>query len=236
MVGRINSIQSLGTVDGPGVRAVVFASGCPLRCAYCHNPDTWRTEDGQVTEVDDLAKKILRLRPYIQNGGVTFSGGEPCLQPEFFAALAEKLQAQELHIALDTSGCIINEHVIRLLKFINLLLLDIKFTSDDDYKRYTGGSLTQTLEFLALAEKMNVTVWVRHVVIPGINDTKEDILRLKDIMGGYSCIKKCELLPFKKICVPKYENLGIKFPLRDTPACDEKTIERLYSLIDEYRT
>ena len=235
MTGRINSIQSLGTVDGPGVRAVIFAAGCPLRCMYCHNPDTWHIDDGSLLDTEELRQKITRLYPYIKDGGVTLSGGEPCMQAEFFAELAEKLSTDGLHIALDTSGCIINEQVIDLLRFTNLLLLDIKFTSEDDYKRYTGGSLSRTLDFLAIAEKMNTPVWVRHVVIPGINDTKGDILRLREIMDGYSCIKKCELLPFKKLCVPKYESLGIPFPLADTPACEADRIEYLYGFIEKYR-
>ena len=134
--GYIHSLQSLGTVDGPGVRAVVFSSGCPLRCIYCHNPDTWRSEDGEQVSVGELTSKIKRLYPYIKNGGVTLSGGEPCMQAEFFTALIRELKAMGLHIALDTSGAVYNERVDELLSLCDLVLLDIKFTSEEKYRRF----------------------------------------------------------------------------------------------------
>lgn len=232
MQGYVHSIQSLGTVDGPGVRAVVFSSGCPLRCIYCHNPDTHRLHSGELTESSEVAEKIKRLIPYIKNGGVTFSGGEPCMQAVFFKDLAQKLKSFGLHIALDTSGCIMNDEVKGLLDLTDLVLLDIKFTSNDDYKRYTGSTLDDTLSFLEYCESRNIPVFIRHVVVPKINDTKEDILKLKSLTSPYKCIKRIELLPFKKLCLEKYEMLGLEFKLRDVPELSADKFDELTSYLD----
>ena len=217
MNGYIHSIEPMGTVDGPGVRAVIFGGGCPLRCIYCHNPDTWCMTACTLTDTDTLVERIKRLYPYIKDGGVTFSGGEACMQAEFFTELADKLKPIGLHIALDTSGCIINEGVRKLLSRVDLVHLDIKMTSDEDYRKYTGGSLERTLDFLKICEEMGKRVWIRHVVIPEINDTLHDLMRLKEIISPFKCIEKTELLPFKKLCLEKYETLNIPFPLKDTP-------------------
>ena len=223
----------MGTQDGPGLRAVVFASGCPLRCIYCHNPDTHAIGDGEPTEHTELARRIERLIPYIKDGGVTFSGGEPCLQAEFFAELAELLHAMGLHVALDTSGCIINDRVERLVSLCDLVLLDLKFTTEEDYRRYTGGSLGQTLDFLSLCERMGVPVRIRHVVVPGLNDTGEDVEALEGLIEGKKCIKEIEPLPFRKLCLEKYEMLGIPFALAETPEMDEERLAELYSGIQK---
>ena len=225
MTGYISKLETLGTLDGPGVRAVVFSSGCPLRCVYCHNPDTWESGD-EISETA-LAERIIRVYPYIKRGGVTFSGGEPCLQAEFFASLARILRERGLHIALDTSGAVMNDGVKELLSVTDLVLLDLKFTSEDDYLRYTGGSLSETLAFLDYLNEKKIPVWIRHVVVPGINDEKEDILRLRDILSPYACIEKTELLPFRKLCTEKYESLGIPFPLLETPEMDAEKLREL---------
>ena len=227
MKGYIHSLQSLGTVDGPGVRTVVFAEGCPLRCAYCHNPDTWACKEADLSDVDELAEKILRFYPYIKNGGVTFSGGEPCLQAEFFTRLADILKQRGLHIALDTCGDVGGEAVDALLERVDLVLLDIKMTTEEDYAKYTGGSLRCTLGFLDKLEKMGKDVWIRQVIVPNINDTEKDIERLADLIRGYTVVKKAELLPFKKLCTEKYKSLGIPFPLADTPQMSEKRVAEL---------
>ena len=229
MRGYIHRLESLGTLDGPGVRAVVFASGCPLRCAYCHNPDTQKMSE-EATESDELREKILRLYPYIKDGGVTFSGGEPLMQSEFFATLATDLRERGLHIALDTSGCIINEGVRALLSLCDLVLLDIKFTSEKDYKTHTGGTLSSVMEFLALLHELKIKTVIRHVVVPSLNDNKEDLDRLYGLISPYlDIIEGVELLPFKKLCLEKYEALGREFPLRDTPEMD---VEKNKSLQD----
>lgn len=232
MKGYIHSLQSLGTVDGPGVRAVVFTEGCPLRCAYCHNPDTWEFREESLMSAETLSEKILRLYPYIKNGGVTFSGGEPCLQAEFLTEVATVLKEKGLHIALDTSGAVYDEKVERLLSLTDLVLLDIKMTDEEAYEKHIGGSLRKTMEFLAKLEEMNKDVWIRHVVVPGITDSEENIRRLKELISPYKCISKIELLPFKKLCLEKYESMGIEFPLKSTPQMDVSKAEELYKILE----
>ncbi|MBR2467177.1 MAG: pyruvate formate lyase-activating protein [Clostridia bacterium] len=231
MTGYVHSIQSLGTLDGPGVRAVIFTTGCPLRCIYCHNPDTWKKEAGEVFSSSELAEKVLKLYPYIKNGGVTFSGGEPCVQAKFVTEVAKILKARGLHIALDTSGAVDNEDTDKLLELVDLVLLDVKFTSSEAYKLNTGADLAGVLRFLEKLEALGKDVWIRHVVVPGINDTEEDIRALSKILEPYKCIKKTELLPFRKLCLEKYEKLGIPFPLRDTPEAEQKRISELEELL-----
>ena len=217
MRGYVHSLQSLGTVDGPGVRSVVFLSGCPLRCIYCHNPDTWAREEKQLTDARTLSERLLRFYSFIKNGGVTFSGGEPLLQAEFVAEVTTHLKREGLHVAIDTCGAPLTPAAEQLLSVADMFLLDIKMTTEEDYKRYTGGSLSATMAFLDRLEALQKEVWIRHVVVPGINDTEEDILRLADLIRGYTCIKKVELLPYKNLCLEKYRTLGIPFPLEDTP-------------------
>ena len=231
MTGYIHSLQSLGTVDGPGVRAVVFAAGCPLRCKYCHNPDTWKMTDGTPTDAGELAARISRLYPYIKDGGVTFSGGEPLLQAEFFTHLASLLREKGLHIALDTSGCVMNEAVLGLLDVVDLVLLDVKFTDEDAYFRNTGGSFSHTVAFLDELERRGMPVWIRQVIVPGLNDKDEDIRRLSALLSGYTVVRKVDLLPFRKLCLEKYDSLGIEFPFRDTPEMGEAEIKRLYEYL-----
>lgn len=225
--GYVHSIQSLGTLDGPGVRAVIFTTGCPLRCIYCHNPDTWKKEAGEIWSSTELAEKVLKLYPYIKGGGVTFSGGEPCVQAKFITEVAKILKRKGLHIALDTSGAVDNADTDRLLELVDLVLLDVKFTTSESYKLNTGIDLDRVLRFLDKLEALGKDVWIRHVVVPGINDTEEDIKALKKILEPYACIKKTELLPFRKLCLEKYEKLGISFPLCDTPEMNPKKLSEL---------
>ena len=233
MLGYVSKIESLGTVDGPGLRCVIFTSGCPLRCAYCHNPETWKADGGEAVDSAEIAEKISRLYPYIKNGGVTFSGGEPCVQAEFVCDVISEILQTKLHISLDTSGSVLNDGAIKLISMCDLIMLDIKFTSDEDYQKYTGGTLTGTLEFLDKCKELNKEVWIRHVIVPGLNDTEEDIEKLKKIIEPYDNVSRIELLPFKKLCIEKYENLNIPFPLSATPECDEKTIDRLYKILEK---
>ncbi len=232
MKGYVHSIQSLGTVDGPGVRSVVFLSGCPLRCIYCHNPDTWERQESQLTDANELAERLLRFYPYIKNGGVTFSGGEPLLQAEFVTEVAKILQKEGLHVAIDTCGAPMTPAVDSLLDTADLFLLDVKMTTEEDYKRYTGGSLAATMVFLDRLEEMGKDVWIRHVVVPNINDTEEDILRFAELIKGYCCIKKVELLPFKNLCLEKYRALNIPFPLEETPPMGADELEKLERVLE----
>ena len=233
MKGYVHSLQSLGTVDGPGVRSVVFLSSCPLRCVYCHNPDTWTKHENQLTDANELAERLLSFYSFIKNGGVTFSGGEPLLQAEFVTEVASILKEAGLHIAIDTCGAPVTPATEHLLATADLFLLDIKMTTEEDYKRYTGGSLRATLAFLDRLEEMQKDVWIRHVVVPGINDAEEDICRLAKLIAGYKCIKKAELLPFRNLCLEKYHTLNIPFPLEETPPMRADEIERLERVLQE---
>lgn len=228
MEGRINSLQSMGAVDGPGLRFVVFLQGCPLRCVYCHNPETWDIGGGESCSAEALCEKILRCRPYFgDTGGVTVSGGEPLLQAPFVAELFGLLQAEGVHTALDTSGFGDLHTAEVILEHTDLVLCDIKFPSEEAYQEHCGGSLQQVLAFLRLTEKKNIPLWVRHVVAPGLTDTLDSICAVKALAELFSNLEKIEWLPFKNICESKYKNLGIPFPMAGKPAYSQASLEKL---------
>ena len=221
--GRIHSIQSLGTLDGPGVRFVAFLQGCPLRCGCCHNPDTWDRDGGKLTAPDELVAKVVRYREYFgRDGGITLSGGEPLLQADFAREVFALCREQGIHTCLDTSGCLLNDSVRALLGVTDRVLLDIKYTNDTDYRRYVGCSLDAPLNFLAYLEGQSVPTTLRQVIIPSLNDTKESILALRDIARVHACVDGVELLPFRKMCQVKYDGMGIDFPFGhlDEPSRD----------------
>ena len=232
MTGRIHSFQSLGTVDGPGVRFVVFLQGCNLRCKCCHNPDTWEMEGGNEYTPEQVLEKVLRFREYFgQNGGITLSGGEPLLQSEFAYELFSLCKKENINTCLDTSGSLINPSVKKLLSVVDYVLLDIKYTDDISYKENVGCSLSSALNFLELLEENNIKTTVRQVIIPTLNDTPENILKLKEIVASHKCVVKAELLPFKKICQSKYDSMGIDFPLKATDEPSKAKMEYLNSLL-----
>ena len=217
-IGRIHSVQTLGTLDGPGVRFVVFTQGCPLRCACCHNPDTWETDEGQEATGSELAERAVRYREYFgRDGGVTLSGGEPLLQPKFGESFFSEAKARGLSTCLDTSGCILNEDIISLLRVTDRVLLDIKYPSDGLYRKHVGCSIEKPLEFLSVLDKMGIPTTLRQVIIPSLNDTEKSMDFLRGLKESHLCVDGIELLPFRKICTVKYEKLGIDFPLADTP-------------------
>ena len=233
MTGSLHSFQSLGTVDGPGVRFVVFFQGCPLRCGCCHNPDTREMAAGKPFTPKEVLEKVLRCRSYFgKDGGVTLSGGEPLMQAAFAKELFALCKAEGIHTCLDTSGCLWNEDVEELLTVTDLVLLDIKYTNDQDYKRYAGCSMEQPLHFLAELNKRHIPTTLRQVIIPPLNDGKENILRLKEIGKTYPCVNKIELLPFRKICESKYENMGIPFPFAQYDTPTKEKMSALQALLD----
>lgn len=228
MVGRVHSVQSLGAVDGPGVRYVVFLQGCPLRCAYCHNPDTWAPEGGEEFTVEALLSKALRCRPYwASGGGVTVSGGEPLMQAPFVAELFRRLQLEGVHTALDTSGVGSLADAERVLAHTDLVLCDLKFLTKADYQKHCGADLDTVERFLQLTAMKRVPLWVRHVVVPGLTDSLAHLRAVKARAERYPNFEKLELLPFHKLCLEKYERLGLRFPLEDTPAMDAHALEAL---------
>ena len=230
--GRIHSIQSLGTVDGPGVRFVVFMQGCNLRCGCCHNPDTWESSDGTEYTPDEIAAKAMRYREYFgAEGGITFSGGEPLLQADFVREVMRLCHENGINTCLDTSGSIMNESVKALLEETDRVLLDIKYTDDEQYRKYVGCSLGKPLEFLSYLNEKNIPVTLRQVIIPGINDNEESIKKLRDIVSSHPCVDNTELLSFRKICQVKYDDMGIAFPFADIPETKREKIEQLNNLI-----
>lgn len=231
--GKIHSFQSMGAVDGPGIRCVVFMQGCPLRCIYCHNPDTHKFDAGEEYTAQEMCQKILRFKSYIKNGGVTVSGGEPLMQPEFVAELFKLLKDNGIHTALDTSCIGDLNSAKKVLEVTDLVLADVKFLSNENYEKYIGTTFDKVKDFLDLTKEMNKPLWIRQVIVPGINDTKKDICKLLDFIDNYKNTKKIELLPFRKLCIPKYENLGIEFALKNTPEMSQEGIEELYKLIPD---
>ena len=235
--GKIHSFQSLGTVDGPGVRFVVFMQGCNLRCACCHNPDTHSFDGGMLYTPEEILKKVTRYREYFGNdGGITLSGGEPILQAKFAHRLFSLCHSEGINTCLDTSGGILNDDVKALISETDRVLLDIKFTTDDDYRRYVGCSIEPVLKFLSYLNEKNVKTTLRQVIIPTLNDSEESILRLKKIIRENPSIDKTELLPFKKICQTKYDNLKIPFPLAHLPEPKKSEIQRLEKLLNKEKT
>ena len=216
--GRVHSIQSLGTVDGPGVRFVVFMQGCNLRCGCCHNPDTWSVSEGTEYTPEEIVSKVVRYKEYFgADGGITFSGGEPLLQADFVREVMKLCHENGINTCLDTSGSILNDSVKALLEETDRVLLDIKYTNEEQYREYVGCSLSKPMEFLAYLNEKNIPVTVRQVIIPGINDNEESISKLRNIISSHPCVDKTELLPFRKICQVKYDDMGITFPFADIP-------------------
>ncbi len=235
MTGFIHSFESLAAVDGTGVRYAVFLVGCPLRCAYCHNPDTW-AECGKIQmSAEDLVKKASRYKPYFRNGGgVTFSGGEPLLQADFINAAGQLLRDAGIGYILDTSGAVkLTDSVKRAVINSDGVLLDLKFSCDSDYLKYTGVGITKVMEFLDFLNSENIPTTVRTVVIPGINDTEESIGTYLKILRPYSCVKKYELLAFHTMGFFKYENLGIENKLLSTSPLSSERCSELQSYADK---
>ncbi len=230
--GNIHSIQSLGTVDGPGVRFVVFLQGCNLRCGCCHNPDTWETTGGTQYTAEEIVKKAIRYKEYFgETGGITLSGGEPLLQSEFCYEVFNLCHQEGLNTCLDTSGSILNDDVKKLLTVTDRVLLDIKYTSDEQYREYAGCSIEKPLEFLNYLNEQKIPVTLRQVIIPTHTDNEENVKKLKDIADKNPCVDKIELLPFRKICQTKYDNMGLEFRFGNLPEPNVETIKRLNELI-----
>lgn len=216
--GRVHSIQSLGTLDGPGVRFVVFLQGCNLRCGCCHNPDTWEISGGSEYSPQQIVEKAIRFKEYFgKEGGITISGGEPLLQADFIREVFVLCHEAGINTCLDTSGSILNDKVKALLAETDRVLLDIKYTSEKDYHAYVGCSMETPLKFLAYLNEQKIPVTIRQVIIPTLNDHAENILALKRIVEAHSCVDKTELLPFRKICQVKYDKMGLKFPFGHLP-------------------
>ncbi len=231
-IGYIHSFQSLGALDGPGVRFTVFLSGCNLRCSCCHNPDTWDRNGADEYTALEVFNKATRYREYFGiDGGITLSGGEPLLQPNFAKSLFTLCREVGINTCLDTSGSILTDEVKELLSVTDRVLLDIKYTEEELYKVHVGCSFNEPLAFLEYLNAEGVKTTLRQVIIPTLNDNEKNILALRAIKESYGCIDSVELLPFRKICTTKYEQLGIPFPLAHIPEPTKKEMEKLSALL-----
>lgn len=224
--GIVHSIETGGTVDGPGMRFVAFLSGCPLRCLYCHNPDSQRPDSGKKTSVEALLDEIAQYKDFLTRtgGGVTASGGEPLFQPEFVTALFKGCKAMGLHTALDTSGFLGVNATDELLSATDLVLLDIKSIDPDTYKKITNVALQPTLDFALRLSSIKKPMWIRYVLVPGLTDNLDHVARLADFLKTLSSVERVEVLPFHKMGEPKWEALGRPYTLKETlPPSQEQT-------------
>ncbi|GAB6149286.1 pyruvate formate-lyase-activating protein [Clostridium novyi] len=232
LTGYIHSFESMGLVDGPGIRNVVFLQGCPLRCSFCHNPDTWDFNTGSKTTPEELVEKIIRFKPYFKNnGGVTFSGGEPLMQPEFLLKALKLCKENNIHTAIDTSGYY-SDHLNEILKFTDLVLLDIKHVDDFSFKSLTGVSMERLLSFIETLNNSSCKVWIRHVVVPEITDSLEHIKALKKIIKKINNVEKIELLPYHTLGVNKYKALNIDYKLKDVEPMDKNKLKTLEEVLN----
>ena len=228
VTGRIHSFESLGAVDGPGIRFVVFMQGCHLKCKYCQNRDTWDINDGTQYTVKQVVEKIMRYKNYIvaSNGGVTLSGGEPLLQQDFVISLFQELKRHNISTCVDTSGMFtITDKIKQIIDLTDIFLLDIKAINDETCKWLTGSSNSLELEFAKYINEKNKRIWIRQVLVPGITDIKEDLLKLKDFLKTIN-VEKFEFLPYHDLGKYKWEKLGVPYELEDAKVANQKDIER----------
>lgn len=231
---KIHSLESFGTVDGPGIRFVIFMQGCALRCKYCHNRDTWDINCGTLISVDKLIDKIERYKNYIlpSGGGVTVTGGEPLLQPQFLISLFKELKKRGIPTAIDTSGMVdITDTIKELLSLTDLVLLDIKHINPEKCKELVGFSNKKELNFAKYLSDNNIPMWIRQVIIPGITDDKEDLLKLKSFINSLKTVKNIELLPYHELGKSKWEILGLNYELEGIPSATSEDIDRVKEIL-----
>lgn len=230
--GNIHSIESMGLVDGPGIRVVVFMQGCALRCKYCHNPDTWSGKGELELTPEELVKRILRFRSYFERsgGGVTFSGGDPLMQHEFLKEALRLCKENGIHTTLDTSGVGTGDYE-DILQYVDLVLFDVKHLTREGYKDITGIDIDESLVFLEACKSRGIKLWIRQVVVPGITDSEEYIKSLGKFIKTLDNVEKVELLPYHLLGLNKYETLGLKYRLEGIKAMDKDKCKELYKLL-----
>ena len=232
-MGYIHSIETMGLLDGPGIRIVVFFQGCPLRCCFCHNPDTWIPGNNHKMNAKDIVDVIRKYRSYIEmGGGVTFSGGEPLLQSEFLLEVLKLCKKAGIHTCIDTAG---NGYDIKLLdeilKYTDLIILDIKAIDNTNYQKITTKNMDKFKYFLKRVQELNKKLWLRQVIVPGINDNEKYILKLKKFIKKIKNVEKVQLLPYSLIGVSKYQKLNIKYKLDGVEAMDKKRCKELEKIL-----
>lgn len=236
MEGRIHSLESFGTVDGPGIRFVVFMQGCPLRCLYCHNPDTWdvKREVKYCMQPSELLAEVLRYKNFIAKGGVTITGGEPLLQADFLKEFFCLCKKEGIHTALDTSGYICSDKALEVLECVDLVLLDIKTINPSFHPYLAGVKLDNTLKFLDELKKRSVPTWIRHVVVPGLTDDDASLDALAEYISHYQVVQKVELLPYHTLGAYKYEAQGIDYKLKGIPPLSAEQLACARAIFDRH--
>jgi pyruvate formate lyase activating enzyme len=227
---KVHSVETFGTVDGPGVRYVLFLKGCPLRCQYCHNPDTWTSETTDIRSVEEIVNDIKKYFVFIKRGGVTVSGGEPLLQIDFLIELFKELKKLDLHTCIDTTGVIYNpeksnEKIDELMKYTDLVLLDIKHIDNEKHRKLTGVPNKNILKFATYLSDKEIPIWVRHVLVPGITTDEDDLKKLKLFLDTLNNVEKVEVIPYHVMGVYKYESLGLDYTLKGVKPPTREEIE-----------
>ncbi len=229
--GRIHSIETMAAVDGPGLRFAVFFQGCPQRCIYCHNPDTWNVLGGQEMTAEEIVRKAVRYRSYFgETGGVTVTGGEPFMQSEFLTELLKKCKEENIHTAVDTCGFYLDDKVKEALSYTDLVMLDIKHTNKESFEKITKQDIARPLAFLDYMKEIQKPLWIRQVIVPTLTDSEEQILDLLKLIEGAN-VKKIELLPYHTLGTSKWEELGLTYELPDTPPPTEEIMARLREIV-----
>jgi len=237
VLGNIHSIETCGTVDGPGIRFVVFTQGCPMRCLYCHNPDSWDCGVSRNTYTpEQILKEYEGVKEFCK-GGITVTGGEPLVQIDFVTELFKQAGVSGIHTALDTSGVLFDrkntEKIDELLKYTSLVMLDIKHIDDNEHKKLTKHSNKNILDFAKYLSEKSIPVWIRHVVVPGINDSENYLVKLGEFLATLHNIKALDVIPYHNMAIPKYEALGISYPLKDLPPLTKEEAIRARDIIIE---
>ena len=230
---KVHSIESFGTVDGPGIRFVLFLQGCHLQCKYCHNRDTWDMNGGEYKSLDDIFEKIMKYKNYIYpNGGVTVTGGEPLLQVKFLIELFEKLKKENIHTCVDTSGMVaLTDNIKKLLSLTDLVLLDIKHIDSEKCKNLVGFNNERELTFARYLSDNNIHMWIRQVLVPGYTDDEQDLLKLKDFISSLNTVDKVEILPYHDMGRYKWEKLGLKYELDGVRVANDDDVKRAKKIL-----
>ncbi|HHX62011.1 MAG TPA: pyruvate formate lyase-activating protein [Epulopiscium sp.] len=237
MMGKIHSIETCGTVDGPGIRYVLFTQGCPLRCQYCHNPDSWKLGEGTEMSVDAIVKDVITYKPYMKfsGGGITVSGGEPLLQPDFVGELFKECKKNDIHTCLDTSGYVQLDKADPVLDYTDLVLLDIKSYNPLVFQDVTGVAIDSTLAFAKHLSDRNIPVWIRYVLVPNLTDDPEDIEALANFLTTLNNVERIDILPFHKMGEYKWEQLGYDYKLTDTPSPEKEVVDMAKNILLKYK-
>lgn len=234
--GRIHSIETFGTVDGPGIRSILFFQGCPLRCKYCHNRDTWDVKDGTEYTAEELIDNVSRYSSYWRSsgGGITASGGEATLQADFLAELFAIAKERDIHTCLDTSGFVDIEKIDKVLDNTDLVLLDIKHMNEEEAKNLTGVGIEKTLKLARHLDERNIPIWLRHVLVPGVTDSEENLSQIGELAASLNNIDRLEILPYHTMGVHKWENMGLNYELKDVRDADADDVAKAAEIIERH--